>query len=357
MTALAMLSPMPDFASFTAAVQDGVKDRCTATFGAAFRETRGMSPEDVAARTTELSDLISADSVPVDFAAHAALVAGALVEAGHEAGPAGPATLRRLAATAPELRAFLRALPESGAPDAPLEPGRVEEGQAARITAELGDGGAAVRAWQALDYLGRAALTLLNVEELRDVLRTEPELAEALTTLVTELHEATGRHEPMLRLLRLNEVDTLLVLHRESGRGFRVRPTGVTDSDQLHTLLAGALIGPQGRGLPGTPPDPSVLASFRGQEPPQDDGDVPMMRGAWTLHDATGRLIMGSTHPAPIPEADGERVVVLDPLTMHSRWSAGRAFPMVHADLEVLAELTAEEARLRLDHTAPPRDP
>jgi zinc protease len=91
------------------------------------------------------------------------------------------------------------------------------------------------------------------------------------------------------------------------------------------------------------------------EEPPQD-GEA-TVRGAWTLHDAAGHWITGSDHPASIPEHDGERVVVLDPLTMHTRWSAGRAFPMVHAHLEVLAELPAEEARLRLDRAAPPRDP
>jgi hypothetical protein len=109
------------------------------------------------------------------------------------------------------------------------------------------------------------------------------------------------------------------------------------------------------RGLHDAPPDPAALAAFRDQEPPQD-GEA-TVRGAWTLHDAAGHWIMGSDHPVSIPDIDGERVVVLDPLTMHTRFSAGRAFLMVHAHVEVLAELPAQEARLQLDRTAPPRDP
>jgi len=344
---------MSDFSAFVAAVRAGDPDECNATVRAAFRETAELPAEEIAARTAELAELIGSDPVPVDCAAYPALVGGALVESGHGAGPAGPAALRRLAGAAPDLRSFLRALPgPDGAGGAP-EPGRVDDGQAARITRELGDGGAAVRTWRALDLLGRAVLTFLNVEEVRDGLRADPEVSAVLRALCTELDEAVGGYRPALLLLDLNEVDTLLVLDRESGRGFRIRPTGVTDTDQLHALLAGALIGPQGRGLPGTPPAPEVVAVFRDQDPPEGE-EVPV-RGAWTLHDADGYWLTGSRHPASVPDLDGERVVVLDPVTMQTQWYAGRAFPMVRAGLEVLAELPADEARSWLDRVTPAR--
>src|SRR5690606_29876057 len=216
---------MSDFSAFVAAVRAGDPDECNATVRAAFRETAELPAEEIAARTAELAELIGSDPVPVDCAAYPALVGGALVESGHGAGPAGPAALRRLAGAAPDLRSFLRALPgPDGAGGAP-EPGRVDDGQAARITRELGDGGAAVRTWRALDLLGRAVLTFLNVEEVRDGLRADPEVSAVLRALCTELDEAVGGYRPALLLLDLNEVDTLLVLDRESGRGFRIRPT------------------------------------------------------------------------------------------------------------------------------------
>ena len=64
----------------------------------------------------------------------------------------------------------------------------------------------------------------------------------------------------MLRVLD----EEILVLHPETGRGWKVRVRGVSDNFQLHTLLADALIGDPEKGfLPGRRPDPRIVAAAR----------------------------------------------------------------------------------------------
>ena len=50
-------------------------------------------------------------------------------------------------------------------------------------------------------------------------------------------------------LLQVLDDEVLIVLHRDSGRGYRVTISGVGDNFQLHTLLAARLTGRNSRGL------------------------------------------------------------------------------------------------------------
>src|SRR5262249_45321629 len=142
--------------------------------------------------------------------------------------------------------------------------------------------------------------------------------------------EVAGSHRSFLAtILQVLDEESLLVLHVEQKKGFDVRISGIADNFQLHTLLAGAIIGPPPKGwVQGEAPSPRAVAESRdGPIDPrggdavagafnlcnwtalQPDGSLPKGQGK----DAAAHWIWNEGCPADIVPFEGRRIVLLGP--------------------------------------------
>ncbi|MCJ1677202.1 hypothetical protein MTF65_07590 [Streptomyces sp. APSN-46.1] len=187
--------------------------------------------------------------------------------------------------------------------------------------------------WFTLPQWEMASVAMLNAPAVR---RTAEDKAELLA-LVERVAEASGDEFKCLTYaLRVLDDEPLVVLHRESGTGYALRMSGIGDNFQLHTLLAGVLIG--GTHVPGEAPPEREIAVCRDAE-----GQVPTT-GAFNLVGADGCWIFNEGNPTDIGVVDGVRLLVLDPPPYRRGWPAGRFFPGMHGDLVLERVLGAEEA-------------
>lgn len=284
------------------------------------------------------------DSEPAaGIAADLAVLAGALVEAGAPAGQTGLEVLRQLGSYGKAAGAFLQAWQQTGGgtPPPPLE---VTEAEEKRVTAVLEELAAlATMGWWASERYGLAARTMLTDSYVRAAVRADAEALQELTRIAGELSAQLPEYAEVHELLRMSAADTVLVLDRASGRGFRVRFDGIADNSQLHTLLADALIGPEGREIPGTRPDPRWVAAARDTDV---DPRADIVGGAWDLVGGDGTWVGNEQAPADIPLVEGERVLVLEGASLPHSWRAGRRHPHIIGRLEVQEEIDPEEAAL-----------
>jgi hypothetical protein len=209
-------------------------------------------------------------------------------------------------------------------------------------TQEAFDGpGDLIEAWfTAGDWL-QPVLYLMQRKEIR---RALPE-RDAFTTAVAAVKEHFEVAEWLCGLLRVLDDTRLIVLHRETGRGFQVTISGIGDNFQLHTLLAANLIGSRWRGrLPGTRPTKAMIAAATDGEIMPPGGLV----GQFNLVDGYGKWIWNEGRPHDIPAFEGELVVVLDPPPYQRGWNAGRAYPLMRPTVTVDRTLSSSEARLWL---------
>ena len=166
-------------------------------------------------------------------------------------------------------------------------------------------------------------------------------------------------------MLRVLDDEPLLVLHPGTRRGYRVRCGGIADNFQLHTLLAGALIGAPDQGwLPGERPDPRVLAAARDQPVAPDARIAQGSFNLWAwrgwrpdgtfpeVPQGTEFWIWNEGMPADIPLFDGVRVVLLGPQPYPRSWNADRCFEGLHAYLNVEETLDAGAVQRWLDRIA-----
>ena len=140
-----------------------------------------------------------------------------------------------------------------------------------------------------------------------------------------------------------------MVLDRSSGCGFRLTMSGVGDNYQLHTLLAGRVIGPGL--LDGDPPEPAWLDAAT-DGPPQRPETDPIAR-RFRLFDGHGRHVRPEGRPADIEPLDGTRVLVLHPPLGRSGWTAGRAYQHMPPSLTLDHPLPPTEAATWLSRTNP----
>ncbi|WP_229403463.1 hypothetical protein [Micromonospora okii] len=207
----------------------------------------------------------------------------------------------------------------------------------------------AVQGWYAAGTWAMPAITLLQQSPaIRAAFPHRERLLDAGTALAGERPDL----ECVLGLLRVLDGERLLVLHRASGRGWRVTIDGVADNFQLHTLLAGALAGPAERGLiAGLTVEPSWVAVATDAPEERFGGTVV---GSFNLVDGHGKWIWNEGAPADIPLLDDARVVVLDPPPYQRSWNNIRRFPLMTASLTVDAALTEDEATDWLARVADP---
>ncbi len=296
-----------------------------------------------------LVPLLSGTHAAPGVTADLTVVAGAMVEMGTPPGDAGIAVLRRLRTMGQGAAVFLGAWERSGG-GAPPDPEEVTAATEHRVASELGDTAPqATVCWWTIRRHGLAAKTMLSESGARSAVRADPELHAELVAIANQLATALWEFEDVRALLRMAEAGSAVVLDRASGRGFRVLFDGVGDNFQLHTLLADALVGEEGRGLAGHRPDERWTAAFRDTAP---DPEASTVYGWWNLVAADGSWVWNEGVPADIPTADGEHLLVLDELPYPRTWSAGRHHPHVRGWLEVEEELTPEETARWWQHVS-----
>lgn len=181
---------------------------------------------------------------------------------------------------------------------------------------------------------------VLYLSQRKDIRASLPERARLLAATEAVAEQFNAAHW-LLGLLLVLDDEGLVVLHRATGRGYRVTISGIGDNFQLHTLLAANLIGAELRGMiPGRPPTPAEIAAASDGEVAPPDG----IKGNFNLVDAYGAWIWNEGRPADIPRLEGTRVVVIDPPPYERMWNAGRAYPLMRPSVTVDEILPSTEA-------------
>jgi hypothetical protein len=189
------------------------------------------------------------------------------------------------------------------------------------------------------------AQPVLYLSQRADVRRALPDRARLLAAAEQLTEEYPDLAPFLVGLLRTLDDEQLAVMHRESGRGFWVTVSGAADNFQLHTLLAGALLGPREGGgagyLPGSRPSAAMIAAADGSGDLMPPGGI---TGQFNMVDAHGEWIWHEARPGDIPVVNGHRVIVLDPPPYERTWNAGRAYPYLTANCTVEPMTDAEAA-------------
>jgi hypothetical protein len=186
------------------------------------------------------------------------------------------------------------------------------------------------------------ALTLLaGSVEVRRAARVVPGLRAGAERLAGD----DARARLVAGLLAIPDDEVILALHPAARMGWRARLRGVTDLAQFHVLLADLVPGPK--------PDDRVVEAYRdGVIDPE--ADVATARFQMYRVEALGPggslpgkfrrpdlWLWGHESPADVPAVHGERVVLLGDPAYPRTWPAGRRFPMVRGDVELLEVLGA----------------
>jgi hypothetical protein len=217
------------------------------------------------------------------------------------------------------------------------------------------------RAWFALQPLCTAALAvLMRLPHLRAAIRQDSAFLAALAAC-----PATYSSIDCVRdVLAVLDQEEVIVLHPALQRGYHIRISGIGTNFQLHTLLADALIGDPTQGwLPGKRPDPRVAAAAKDGPFPMDDEDdsnFPSAEGAFNLWNWQGLQpdgtlpearrkseywIWNEGKPVDIAPFEGRRVILLGPPPYARWWNAGRYFPGMRGELEVLEHLSQTQVQ------------
>ena len=290
------------------------------------------------------------EGLPPGRGSRLAVLAGAVVEAGADPRPAvAPVVDGWLAAAA--LATEFAERWKAAVRLAPPEPTDDPENFATVLDRLLRDGATdeadaaaartATAAWFMLGQWTMALTTFLQRAAVRTDLPRREEIEDALEALQDVRYDL----DYLVDLLRVLDDEEIVVVHRTSGRGWRLRIGGIGDNFQLHTLVAAALLSPvDDTLLPGNPPRPVEVAAAT-DGPLRPDGG---MNARFHLVDGEGQWIWLEGVPADIPVVDGDRLVLLDPLPEPRTWEAGRQFVQMVPTVRVLGELSRDEAALKI---------
>ncbi|MCY0936668.1 hypothetical protein [Streptomyces sp. H34-S4] len=274
--------------------------------------------------------------VPPGPRATVAVLVGACVEQGADPVACAPGILAGAAEAFAVAGEFCTRWTDTGGGELPDPDEEHTEEIAARVGHELAVG------WFSLPEWETAAVAVLGTAAVRRTAERKPELLAG----VERVAEASGHAFKCLTYaLRVLDDEPLVVLHRESGTGFALRMSGIGDNFQLHTLLAGVLIG--GKYVPGEAPSARAIAVCR------DAAGMVPTAGAFNLVGADGSWIFNESAPTDIAVVDGVRLLVLDPSPYRRSWDAGRFFPGMHGDLVLERVLGAEETSGWFGEVAP----
>ncbi|WP_131735739.1 hypothetical protein [Actinomadura roseirufa] len=285
------------------------------------REAEAATAADLSAVMPRLAEGIT--EAPPNLGGWLAVLGGAWIENGADPSAAGRAVVARLAEVAAAAIAFGETWEEAtgGKP-----PGMEDEQPSQQIfdtvRPSLGDGAvSAMMSWFALPQFAMAATTALTMSP---GVRAGVEERDLTAYAAERVSKYLPQMEHVRDLLRVLDGERLLVLDRASRKGWTVSISGIGDNFQLHMLLAGALAGRPG-GMPGTPPEPEIIACFLDTDVPPGR---PVVSSPWNLVDAHGAWIYNEGVPADVPAVNGTRVIVLDPPPYTRSFPAGRRFHM-----------------------------
>jgi hypothetical protein len=270
-----------------------------------------------------------------------AQVAGSVIHAGADPLPVLDLLVGRVAAG---LEQAARLAPFSGEMgDELAEPTTADEAAAvfdrvARVGGFGADEAATIaECWFTVGQWIPGLLVPLQEKRVRRELPQRERLVAAATA--TEKH-VDGAHW-LLGLALVLDDESLIVVHRATGRAYELTISGIGDNFQLHTLLAATLIGDPAEGLiAGKRPAPDWIAAATDGEPQPAGG----IGGQFNLVDAAGEWIWNEGRPSDIPFAGERRVVVIDPPPYQRGWNAGRAYPMMVPEIQLERVLPADEA-------------
>lgn len=200
---------------------------------------------------------------------------------------------------------------------------------------------AAAKAWHALPDMLDDALTLLPAAvTARRTARATDGLKEQAAGMADLLPAA----KELCDLLAVPDDQVVLAIHPSARVGVRVVLRGIAEVNQLHVLLADALPGPRpdrravdacrdGR------TDPAAVFTPRHQlfrpSALRSDGTLPRGFGG------SDWWVWGHECPSVLPAEKGERVVLLGEPTYRAGWQAGRKFPRMAGEVEVVERLSA----------------
>lgn len=332
------------------AASDRDPDRLFACVPRLYEATEGVDEASLSAVAARLSELF--DLVPPSIGARLGVLAGALVERGADPMPLAGPLVRGLTEHL-ELSARFAAAWRSITGEEPPEPDDDDPEWTVTVAARL----SGIEEREAFGLADAWALTHLSSMPVLSILQLSPRvraelpgrdrLVEALSAVLDDRDDL----EWLAGLLSVLDEEHLIVLHRETGRGFEIVIGGMGDNFQLHTLLADAVSGPASEGfIEGVQPEFGwVVSATDGPVPPEADS----VSGQFNLVDANGKWIWNEGIPASIPLLEGRRVVVLDPPPYQRTWSAGRRYPMMRATVRMERILPADEAAAWMSRIAP----
>lgn len=281
------------------------------------------------------------EQVPPGPRAVVAVLVGACVERGADAGRCAPGVRAGLRAALEAAAAFAGAWAATGGGPFPVP----DDGEPGEEIVERTGFDAAV-GWWTLPQWEMAAVALLNHRAVRAGAGGE---RDELLRLLTAVEQASGRQFRSLgHALRVLDDEPLVALHRTSGTGYALRFFGIGDNFQLHTLLADALIG--GGHVEGHAPSPHEVAVCR-----ETPGQVDTV-GSFDLTAPDGGRFWNEGAPADIPVVDGVRLLVLDEPSYRRSWPAGRFFPGMRGDVILERALEPEETERWFAHVSPAKE-
>ncbi|MEV0738610.1 hypothetical protein AB0I51_22185 [Streptomyces sp. NPDC050549] len=324
---------------FETAVRQGDGERSQQAMQEIQRHFEHARDDDLAQVGPRLAALLP--TVPPGPRALVAVLVGACVERGADAGACAPHIFEGLAEVLGVAKEFCARWAATGGGDLPdPDPAALTEAALERVGQDAAVGWITLQQWE------MASVAMLNRPAVRTTL--PPETRLGLLSALHEIREASGDEFKCLHyaLLVLDE-EPLLALHRPTGTGYLLRMTGIGDNFQLHTLLADVLVG--GGHVPGEAPSAQEAAVCR-----DAPGQVPTT-GSFNLVTPGGEWVWNEGTPADIPVVEGARVVVLDPPPYRRGWPAGRFFPGMAGDLVLERVLGADEVQEWLGRCAPPK--
>ncbi|CCK25762.1 hypothetical protein BN159_1383 [Streptomyces davaonensis JCM 4913] len=326
-------------ARFEAAVREQEPEQAERAFGEMGRAYRDAAPQEMAQAAPRLAALLP--EVPPGPRGTIAVLVGACVESGADPRPCAPHIFVELAENLAAAGEFAERWAETGGGDFPdPESGEVDPAVFERVGPE------AALAWLSMPQWEMACVAMLSDPAVRTAL--DGSLRARLLRGIRAVAEASGHEFKCLTyaLLVLDD-EPLVVLHRPTGTGYRMRMSGIGDNFQLHTLLADVLVG--GGHVPGRAPSPQEAAVCR-----DAPGQVHTV-GSFNLVAPGGEWVWNEGTPTDIPVVDGVRLLVLDPPAYERSWPSGRFFPRMTGDLVLERVLDAAETRYWLEGCEPPK--
>ncbi|GAA3964704.1 hypothetical protein GCM10023085_54060 [Actinomadura viridis] len=313
------------------------------------KESQGLPPVVLNLAMMKMGEGIAA--APPNLGCWLAIMAGAWVENGATTFGVEQPLLDRTIEVADSGVAFADAWRAATGNDPPSPSGGQPSQEIVDTLApRLQDPVGAMMAWFSMERFALGANTMLSKSpELRAGVG-DRERKVSVTRRMAEHCEQMGW---VAKLLRVLDNERLLVLDRRTRQGWTVTIGGIGDNFQLHTLLAGALLGRPG-GLPGTPPTPEIIACFLDADTPPGR---PVISSPWNLVDAHGEWIYNEGVPADVPAVNGTRVIVLDPPSYERHFPAGRHHPMMAGSLTLDGLHLPEDLAGWWPHIAPARNP